>query len=435
MTVRIGILIGTMAGGGAQRVALDLMEHLPQAGFEPFLLSVDQLGGALAGAPSDLRLDDNHVLALSRGRVDRPTWRKVAASPRQLMRLREVSRRLELDVVLSLMERANIINLLGGGGPRRIVSVHSYPRLMMAEKTWLKRTLIRAMYSTVLHRADRVVFVSQEAALAAPGVFPAPPQRTEVIYNICDPERVERLVRSPLPAEHARLFDEPVVLACGRLIPSKGHANLIRAMAALRGRPARLVILGEGPSRPALLRLVEELDLADRVFLPGFQANPLAWMARSHVFALPSHREGLPLVLLEAMAAGAAVVAADCSSGPREILAPDTDPRAKATRADWAPYGVLTPPLACGPVEPAEQALSDAIGTLLEDEPVRARYVQAGRERARDFAPGRIIPLWASLIETVLHESGRREPASSRARGGEPVSPAARSGASTREAH
>ena len=87
-----------------------------------------------------------------------------------------------------------------------------------------------------------------------------------------------------------------------------------------RRRPARLIILGEGEDRPALEALAGELGVAEDVALPGFCANALAYMARSAVFVLSSRWEGLPTVLIEALAAGTRVVSTDCPSGPREIL-------------------------------------------------------------------------------------------------------------------
>ncbi len=113
-----------------------------------------------------------------------------------------------------------------------------------------------------------------------------------------------------------------VILAAGRLSPQKDFPTLIRAFALLsRDRELRLLILGEGPERAALESLVRDLGLTERVALPGFQANPFAFMARARLFVLASAWEGLPGVLIQAMACGTPVVSTDCPSGPREILA------------------------------------------------------------------------------------------------------------------
>ncbi len=113
----------------------------------------------------------------------------------------------------------------------------------------------------------------------------------------------------------------PVILGAGRLTAQKDFGTLIRAFAQVRNaRPARLVIIGEGPERSSLQALIDSLDLTDAVALPGFQANPFAWMRAADLFVLSSAWEGLPGVLIQAMACGTPVVSTDCPSGPREIL-------------------------------------------------------------------------------------------------------------------
>jgi glycosyltransferase involved in cell wall biosynthesis len=105
------------------------------------------------------------------------------------------------------------------------------------------------------------------------------------------------------------------------LARQKDFENLLRAFALVRQqRPARLLILGEGEERPALEALVRELGLEADVALPGYVAEAHGCMARAAVFVLSSAWEGLPTVLIEALAVGSPVVATDCPSGPREIL-------------------------------------------------------------------------------------------------------------------
>ena len=112
-----------------------------------------------------------------------------------------------------------------------------------------------------------------------------------------------------------------MILSAGRLVGQKDFSTLIRAFAeVVKSRPARLVILGEGRERDALAALVRELGIGHAVELPGFVANPFAWMARARVFAVSSIYEGLSMVLVEAMACGTPVVSTDCPHGPREVL-------------------------------------------------------------------------------------------------------------------
>ena len=129
-------------------------------------------------------------------------------------------------------------------------------------------------------------------------------------------------------------------------------------------RNLRLLILGDGPDGDELLELAAALDIVDDVALPGFSANVYASMAHAAAFVLSSRWEGLPTVVVEALACGAPVIATDCPSGPREILeggrygrlvpVGDIDALARAMRAavdgeiaappeeSWRPYEVGT---------------------------------------------------------------------------------------------
>lgn len=114
----------------------------------------------------------------------------------------------------------------------------------------------------------------------------------------------------------------PVILGMGRLNDqAKGFSILLRAFAAIRPpRDIRLIVLGEGSDRHALETLRFELGLQTRVDFPGFVADPLPWLQKAACFVLSSRHEGLPAVLIEALACGCPVVSTDCPSGPAEIL-------------------------------------------------------------------------------------------------------------------
>jgi glycosyltransferase involved in cell wall biosynthesis len=113
-----------------------------------------------------------------------------------------------------------------------------------------------------------------------------------------------------------------MIISCGRLTPQKDFHTLLRAFALLRREtPSRLVILGEGPEREKLEALIRSLGIEDCAALFGFEENPYKYIARARLFVLSSISEGLPTVIIEAMALGTPVVSTDCPSGPAELLA------------------------------------------------------------------------------------------------------------------
>ncbi|MGM0454151.1 MAG: glycosyltransferase [Thermodesulfobacteriota bacterium] len=145
----------------------------------------------------------------------------------------------------------------------------------------------------------------------------------DVVYN---PVVTERLLREAAEScDHPWLKpgEPPVVLAVGRLTPQKDFITLLNAFAILRqSHKSRLLILGEGALRSALEAEIKKLDLVDFVQMPGFVDNPYPIMRASSLFVLSSAWEGLPNVLIQAMACGTPVVSTDCPSGPAEIFSP-----------------------------------------------------------------------------------------------------------------
>lgn len=170
-------------------------------------------------------------------------------------------------------------------------------------------------------RADAVIVPSQGVGsdlLEHAGVSA---DRLHVIPNPLVNDSLYRAAEEPVDDPWFEPEQPPVVLAAGSLEPRKDFGTLVRAFARLRARRrARLLILGRGRQRQSLVDLAQELEVAEDVRLPGFDPNPYRWMARADVFVLCSRREGSGAVLAESLACGTPVVAADCPSGPAEIL-------------------------------------------------------------------------------------------------------------------
>ena len=183
------------------------------------------------------------------------------------------------------------------------------------------------MQRTYLH-ADAIVAVSNGVADDLANVVGLPRECVTTIYNPTVHPQLLALAQARLEHPWFAAGAPPVVLGVGRLGKSKDFPTLIKAFARLRTeRPARLLILGGtdkvskwDESRDQLMALAAELGVVDDVSLPGFVANPFAYMTRAAVFVLSSQYEGFPNVLVEALACGCPVVSTDCPSGPSEIL-------------------------------------------------------------------------------------------------------------------
>lgn len=184
-----------------------------------------------------------------------------------------------------------------------------------------KRKIVPYFLRWIYPFAHRVVCVSKGVAQDLVK-FGIQPQQIRVIYNpIVTPKLIAKLQEN---LEHPWFLSNqpPVILGVGRLNHQKDFLTLIRAFALVRQvQNARLLILGEGETRPELISLIKELNLETDVQLEGFVENPFAYMRKARVLVLSSAWEGFSNVLVEAMAAGIPVVSTDCPSGPREILA------------------------------------------------------------------------------------------------------------------
>ncbi len=184
--------------------------------------------------------------------------------------------------------------------------------------------------------------------------------------------------------------DRRTVLGVGRLVRQKGFDLLVPAFAAATRCDGgwELVIAGEGPEREALAALAASCGIADRVRLIGRQADIRRLYAQADVFALPSRWEGFPNALLEAMAAGLPVVAADCLTGPREIIRDEHD-------------GLLV-----GSED--VDALTQALFRLISDTDLRRRLGAEAAGVADRFDPGAIQQRWNALASDLASPSRRQ---------------------------
>ncbi|SFR99019.1 glycosyltransferase [Sphingomonas jatrophae] len=287
-------------------------------------------------------------------------------------------RRAQPDVVFSSQDHLNGAMLLAAiltrsrakiSGSCRVNPFYTYSNRPFTRK-WLFRQAMRA----VMWRADALTCVSTAMIDEYRVFFRDPPHVT--VHNLIDDAPSRARIGEPVEHPWFTAKDRPIVVTAGTLSPRKGHGDLIAAFARLveQKRDIRLVIFGEGPSRTELEAQVAALGIGDRVSMPGKVANPLRYFARADVFALTSHFEGLPNVLIEAMMCGCSLVATDCPSGSSEALG-------------HGRYGRVVP---VGDVP----AIADAIGAQL-DHPTDPALLEEG---VRRFAEDTVIERHFALL-------------------------------------
>ena len=307
MSLRTTIYLPSLDGGGAERAMVELANGLRAEG-----VRVDVV----------VTRDDGPWRQLLSRHVRLVTI-KSASALTGLTKLVRHLRREQPDLVLANGRSSIILALLARRLAPQCGVISRLPNNLttVPAQRSLKQRWAAVVEARLLPQSDAIVTNSDGSSRYIAHSLPNAATRVQTIHNpIVWPDLP---VEAAKPVHHPWFLDggAPIILSAGRLVPDKDHATLLRAFASLaRHRDARLVVLGEGIERRRLNTLARELGIGHRVDFPGFHANPFAFMARSRLFALSSTREGMPNVLVQAMACGTPVVSTDCPSGPREVL-------------------------------------------------------------------------------------------------------------------
>jgi glycosyltransferase involved in cell wall biosynthesis len=375
----VALFPGSLAGGGAERVVLDLATEFLKRGCAVDLVLSLRRGALVSEIPDSVHvveLGTAGLISVFRTLFRLPHHTRRVILPAMITRRRKKIRSLPKlvqylreqppDVLMATTDVANLLALWGGwlaGTGTRLfvkadVNLTSWTNSAVDPLQRRLPDLMAAWY----HRAHGIVAVSAGLADELAQIADVPRSNITVIYNPIDCHRIADLAAEELADPWFQPDQPPVVLAAGRLHKQKDYPTLLRAFSRLRtNRPARLVILGEGSERGRLESLVRELGVAEDVRLPGFERNPFAYMARAAAFVLSSAWEGLSNVIIEALACGCPVVSTDCPHGPAEVL-------------DGGRFGMLVPVK-----EP--DALARAIAQTLD----KGSDPEKSRQRARHF--------------------------------------------------
>lgn len=365
--MRVTIVASSLAQGGAERAAAVLAQNLWQAGYAVTLLTKEEASADQYEVPAGVvRAVIPQVIPA--GRV----LARFRAVAERMRRLREALLATQPAVVIAITTQINVRCLLAlrKTDVPVIISEHNNPA-MSKVRPWF-RVLRRLMYK----RAALLVSVSA----GIDSFFSwLPLARRRVIHNVL-PKDIEEARGAASSIDLSK--KEKWIIACGRLVHQKGFDTLLQVF-SLADLPSHwgLVILGEGPERTRLEQLVSELGLGDRVLLAGRVDNPFAVMNQADLFVLSSRYEGLPNVILEAMACGLPVISFDCPYGPAEII--------RHKQSGWLV------------ADQSAVELAGAMQELAESSALRAQLSLEGGKRAGDFSDKAITQQWQAAIHSV----------------------------------
>ena len=392
-------LINSLGGGGAERVVTHLSYKLKP---EKIFLLEDKIQYFPSVA----------IEKLSRFTpADSPLF-KTLYIPIYVKKLKKYLKKG--DVIVSFLERANFVNILLGREYKRIISIRTS---IGARKNYHPyRFLIKKLYPL----ADFIVVPNQMLGYDLKNFVKLKEEQVRVIYNPLDIGEIKEKSKEGLE-KYEFLKEYPYLINVGRLTEAKGQWYLLRVFKELKrkNRDLKLILLGEGELKDYLIGLSENLGLKtyvwDRdklhegydVYFLGFQKNPYKFVKHAKVFVFTSLWEGFPNVVAESLAVGKAVISTDCKTGPREILAPDTDFLRETKEPELAKYGILMPNFerrklkANEKLTEEEKIWIETLEGLLEEKKTLKEYEKKAPERALDFHIDKISKLWHNLIDFI----------------------------------
>jgi glycosyltransferase involved in cell wall biosynthesis len=306
---KILFIVPTMLGGGAERVMLTLLKHLPREQFDLSLALVEKVGSYLDELPNDVVVYD-----LEAGRVRY-----------SVIKIVRLINEIKPDIVFSTLGHLNIALMMAKRllpkdvkvVIREAITVSSQMEQIM---NMPMKILWNNLYKRFYPRADKIIcqadFMKEDLRLN----YHIPDSKMKVVYNPVDIylAQVKTKERNPFQNMQGTIN----LIAVGRLEEQKGYHRIItRFPDLLRNKEnAHLWFLGEGILKEELYQQALHLGINERVHFVGFQENPYTWMAHADLFVMSSIYEGLPNVLLEAMACGCPVVSLEHPGGTREIF-------------------------------------------------------------------------------------------------------------------
>ena len=372
--------------------------------------------------PDVHRTMQNVIVLKHRSEPGDNRFRKAFNVLRQIREVKQIKKRLNIDVCVSFLPGADIINVFSAVGETEYVAVRSRESLFV-HNIW-KKIYVKTSY----RKCDRIIAVSDVVRHDVISYFGVDEGKVQTIHNaVVQTESDDYIVSdehtigdvhassdvSVMNVGKATDMQEfaqgrRIVINVGRLSKEKGQIHLIRAFYKVASdmQDACLCIIGEGDEKARLEKAIDHYHLNDKVMLAGFRKNAYDYMKQADIFVLSSVIEGMPNVLLEAMQNGLPVISTEC--GAREILAPGTDVMYRTAEADIAQYGILVPLCAENiddvidlndGLSPQELIMAENIEKMLNDKELSDGYRNRNAECLESYSVENIMKQWIDILK------------------------------------
>ncbi|WP_394202780.1 glycosyltransferase [Shewanella waksmanii] len=309
MKKRIAIAIDSLAGGGAERVAITLAMELHRQGHEPHLLIMlphiehqvpEVIPTHFCFEHKNQNIDS--VINLKRSANQLRIW---------IDRLEQQYGRF--DLFLSNLDKTNILMTKVKVSPLYCVVHNSIVSELTRQRKLGPLAYFKMRRAKRALNGQHLITVSKGIETELKQLSMIKPASVTTIYNPFDFEAIQVLAQSPLPEN----IPENYIVHVGRVAKQKRHDVLFKSLAKMH-QNIPLVLLCGNPKKA--YKIAKRYGVAEKVILPGFQANPYPWIKHARLLVLSSDYEGLPTVLIESLICHTPIVSTTCPHGPTEIM-------------------------------------------------------------------------------------------------------------------
>ncbi|HRV29197.1 MAG TPA: glycosyltransferase [Spirochaetia bacterium] len=368
--MNIGILKESLAIGGTERSAANISKALAQShSVYMMLYDAGNIKYSYGGEVINFNRPPKKTFA---GKILNSFVRDI--------KLRSIIKAKKINILYTFTAIGNLQTRLKYKNVIKIISARDYGKMSKNHES----------YHKALNNSDAMICNSNYIKEFYVSLYPEHKDRVFSVYNIIDSkEIIAQSKEQPNQAFMDFLSEHPqTIVSVGRFCPEKGFEYMLEAFSLARKNNPRLglVLVGDGELKGRYLEIIEKLCIKDYVFFTGYQKNPYKYLARCSAFVLSSVSEGFPNVLAEAMTLRLPVIAANCLSGPAEILRNDMNYDAVKDRFELCDYGIITPRFTNGDNAAQIRELSCAIDTLLSSPELMTRYAELSEKRAAVYS-------------------------------------------------
>lgn len=389
----IGLLISELNSGGAERVVSRLSTILNDE-YNVFVILFEDTYIAYEYSGKLINLDV----------PSKPGVSKVQLLIRRIKSLRKKKIELGLDCCISFLDSPNMVNILAKYSKcKTIISIRNYSEMENAKS--LLGQITNGLYKMLYKKADCIIPVTKVIERSYIQHYRIDSCKIHTIYNPYDISEIQQFMKCDTDVDFSKYKDQFIFVTVGRQMHQKGYWHLLKAFHQVLEYDHNCVLLMVGDIDPKVEKLMNDLGLQNHVVLVGKKDNPFSILAKADTYILSSLFEGFPNAMVEAMACGIPVIAADCKSGPREILAPKTGITQVCADIECAEYGILTKPFEAkenwdiSNITDAEQSMARAMKMLMENVDLRQHYAKQALIRANDFSYEKCKESFVKLIE------------------------------------